>query len=169
MAGARSRACSVHLQTNVGQCRRNVGECRKGCRDGEAEDLEQALVSLPRRRMPCLWARQVVQGADLRQEAGRSPAALPAVGRLLHLRRMPAVSKRKPPRADECGAPLDCPRCGAEAGVLPYDWSGRPKLMVCFSHDPPQDFCEACESESGHEACGPLRQTPLARQITRTW
>lgn len=49
-----------------------------------------------------------------------------------------------------------CPSCGARVGDVPYDYSGRPALVVCFSHDPPAVLCEACRES--HAGCGPLRR-----------
>lgn len=39
----------------------------------------------------------------------------------------------------------ECPVCGVAVGALPYDWSGRPKLMVCFDCEPAAIYCEECQ------------------------
>lgn len=51
----------------------------------------------------------------------------------------------------------NCPSCGVSVGSLPYDWSGRPKIIVCFSHDPPAVYCEMCDTRQ-HASCGKLRK-----------
>jgi hypothetical protein len=65
--------------------------------------------------------------------------------------------RRKGARQAADPFPRKCPSCGVPVGSVPCDQSGRPKLMVCYSHDPPALFCEECRGP--HASCGVLRRS----------